>query len=73
MDKLRTYLNGKIKREFAEAIGVSPTYLSQILGGWRRPSLELAVKIERITNGEVPCSAWVDGDAPADAKGQPAG
>ena len=69
----REYLDGKIKLEFAERIGVSPAYLSQMLWWWRRPSLELAVRIERATNGEVPCSAWVDGDASADAKDQPAG
>lgn len=69
----REYLDGKIKLEFAERIGVSPAYLSQMLGWWSRPSLELAVRIERATNGAAPCSAWVDGDAPADAKGQPAG
>jgi plasmid maintenance system antidote protein VapI len=49
---------GITSRAVAERIGVVPVYLSQILGGHRRPSLDLAIKIEAETGGAVPCRSW---------------
>ena len=40
--------------EFARLAGISKSHLSLILNGKRRPSLELAIKIEKITRGEFP-------------------
>jgi len=40
-------------KKFAEDLGISVSYLYQLLKKERRPSLELAIKIERHTNGSV--------------------
>lgn len=58
MEKLRQYLEGRKKGEFARVIGTTPSYLSQILSKHRTPSFTLMVRIERATNGEVPVSSW---------------
>lgn len=57
---LREYMarEGITSRAVAERIGVVPVYLSQILGGHRRPSLDLAIRIEGETSGAVPCRSW---------------
>ena len=41
-------------REFAEKLGIHVQTVQNIAYGKRRPSLELAVKIEEITNGRIP-------------------
>ena len=53
--KLRAYLDEKriTYREFAEKLGVHLQSLKNIVDGIGRPSLEIAVKIEELTNGEV--------------------
>lgn len=53
--KLRAYLDEKriTYREFAEKLGVHLQSLKSIVYGIRRPSLEIAVRIEELTNGEV--------------------
>jgi DNA-binding transcriptional regulator YdaS (Cro superfamily) len=58
MEKLALYLTGKKKRDFAEAIGTSPSYLSQLLSGHRRPSFDMMLRIERVTDGAVDVHAW---------------
>ncbi len=58
--------SGKTRSAFAEEIGISRSYLSEILSGNRRPSLELAVAIERKTSGAVLASSWIaDPEQPA--------
>lgn len=47
---------------FADQIGISESFLSQVLSRKRRPSLEVAVKIERATDGQVPASALLIGE-----------
>ncbi|WP_083783465.1 helix-turn-helix domain-containing protein [Maritimibacter alkaliphilus] len=61
MDSLARYLReGSIRqRVFAEQIGCSSSYLSEILSGRKIPSLTLAFAIERETKGAVPASSWV--------------
>lgn len=50
----------KISRAaFAERVGISQPYLSQLEAGKRVPSLELAVRIERETDGAVLAVSWV--------------
>jgi len=58
MQALRTYLDGRSKAEFAEAIGTSPSYLSQILSGHRRPGFDLIVRIDQASGGAVPPESW---------------
>jgi len=67
MEQLATYLKaGGIKRnEFARSVGISAPYLTQILGGLKRPSLALAFRIEQITQGAVPASCWVSHQGPS--------
>lgn len=40
-------------REFAEKLDIRPQYLQSIAYGKKKPSLELAVKIEELTHGKV--------------------
>ena len=40
--------------KFAEMVGVSDAYISQINKGIRRPGPDLAFKIEKLTNGAIP-------------------
>ena len=71
MTRLQTYANtfdGK-QRDLAEVFGISQPYLSSLLTRNKRPSLELAVRIEQITNGAVPVASWVD-DYEDNAQGQ---
>lgn len=48
--------------ECARALGVSPGFLSVILSGAKRPSLELAMRINLFTGGQVPMTAWFSDD-----------
>lgn len=58
--KLRQYRKAKglTQEQFAKEAGVSQSYLSEIENGGR-PGFELAARIERITNGEVPMASWI--------------
>jgi transcriptional regulator with XRE-family HTH domain len=58
MQKLREYLKGRNKGEFAKVIGIHPGSLSRILGGEYRPGYKLAEKIEAATDGAVPIQSW---------------
>lgn len=44
---------------FAARLGISASYMSDIINGKKRPSLDLAFDIERETQGSVPASTWV--------------
>ena len=61
MEKLQHYLDATGTRQSAMAalLGISRGYMSQMVSGLKLPSLDLAVRIERITNGAVPASAWI--------------
>ena len=61
MDSLATYLNsrGISQREFALLLSVDPSIVSRLVRGLMRPSLELAVKIERLTSGCIKAASWV--------------
>lgn len=54
--KIKTYLDSLPhggKKSFAESLGVPATYLYQLAAGLKRPSAQLAVKIEQMSDGEV--------------------
>ena len=63
---LKDYLNTqKISQvAFAKQIGITPGYLSSLLSGRKKPSLEIAAHISRETDGSVPESAWFVGSGP---------
>ena len=47
-------------KKFAGDLGISPSYLYQLLRGERKPSLQLAHKIEKYTKGEVTVKKLLD-------------
>lgn len=51
--------SGRTRAQWADELGVSRSFMSDLLNGNRRPSLELAVRIERATGGRVPAISWV--------------
>lgn len=60
MQNLREHIDslGISQNAFADRIGVSKGYLSQILSGKREPSRDLIQKINAATDGAVPPSIW---------------
>jgi transcriptional regulator with XRE-family HTH domain len=64
MEQLSTYLtdNSIKQKDFAERLGVSNAYMSQILNGRRRPSFDLMCKIAAESDQAVPLNAWQMGD-----------
>jgi hypothetical protein len=46
-------------KDFADAVGISPSYLSDLRNRRRDPSLDVAFAIEDFTLGAVPARAWV--------------
>jgi DNA-binding XRE family transcriptional regulator len=60
MNTLASYLeqSGTPQERFAEAIGVKQATVSRLKNGSIRPSLKLAIVIDRATNGAVPVSCW---------------
>ncbi|QCP88117.1 XRE family transcriptional regulator [Cereibacter sphaeroides] len=54
--------SGMTREQFAAAAGISRSYLSLLEAGKKQPSLEVAVRIERLTNGGVPATSWVSAD-----------
>jgi DNA-binding transcriptional regulator YdaS (Cro superfamily) len=41
-------------QEFAKIVGIPHTYLSQMIGGRKNISPEMAEKIEKASNGDIP-------------------
>lgn len=66
---LQMYLDshGFSLRAFAEMLGISRGQVGMYTSGRSKPSLDLAVKIKQITEGEVPEDSWVDGQQPSAA------
>lgn len=50
---LKQYLKGRDREEFAKQIGTTKNYLNLLVCGSRRPSPELAAKIEEASEGAV--------------------
>jgi DNA-binding XRE family transcriptional regulator len=61
--KLSRWLDqaGMTREEAAGELGVTRQYLDRVCRGVNRPSLPLAVKIEKFTRGAVPVEEWVTG------------
>lgn len=49
---------GKTREEIAERLVITRTYLDRLCRAERRPSLPLAVEIEKLTDGAVPVEVW---------------
>jgi transcriptional regulator with XRE-family HTH domain len=50
--------SGLTRDEVAIRFDITRPHLDRLCRGDRRPSLALALKIERITDGAVPVAAW---------------
>ena len=61
MTALATHLSDQkiSQRAFAVRLGVDPSIVSRLVNDLMRPSLELAVQIERETGGAVPATSWI--------------
>jgi predicted transcriptional regulator len=46
--------------EFARRCEYDPSNMSKLLKGTLRPTLDMAFRIERATDGKVPASSWVE-------------
>lgn len=65
MMDLSTYLteNRISQRAFAEKVGISPSFLNEILQGAKAPSLAVALKITDAADGAVSLASLVKGAA----------
>lgn len=61
MNALATYLKVKSLRQhdFAGRVGATQSTISKLSAGEVKPSLELAIAIERATSGAVPATSWI--------------
>ncbi len=61
---MKEYLfrNNLTVKEFAFHLGISASYLYQLIKGERKPSLKLAQRIEEYTEGEVDLNQLINGD-----------
>lgn len=53
MSNLKKFLMNKSRNDFAKEVGTTKNYINLLVIGQRRPSPELALKIERATGGQV--------------------
>lgn len=60
MTKLAEYLSkpGLNQKAFADKVSSTQATISRIANGKARPGIDLAVRIERETGGEVPVVSW---------------
>ncbi|WP_028029910.1 helix-turn-helix domain-containing protein [Gemmobacter nectariphilus] len=54
--------SGERQAVWADRIGISRAYLSDLLARKKLPSLRLAARIERLTGNAVGASSWVPDD-----------
>ena len=59
--------HGWTRQQLADELGIVRGSVDRLCNGLRRPSLDLALKIEALTEGEVPVSYWAK--VPANGKG----
>lgn len=52
---------GQTQREFARSVGVSASYMNEIVKGGKCPSLSIAARIETETKGQVSMLALLKG------------
>lgn len=63
MMDLSTYLakSGTSQRAFAEKVGISPSFLNEIVQGTKAPSLAVAIKISEAAEGSVAMASLLRG------------
>lgn len=57
------------QKAFAVRLGVDASIVSRLVNNGMRPSLELAVQIERETGGAVPATSWIPEPEPEHERG----
>jgi DNA-binding transcriptional regulator YdaS (Cro superfamily) len=59
---LKIYLESRNieHKEFAKMILVTPTTISNYIAGRRRPNIQIALRIEKVTNGKVTIKDLLD-------------
>jgi transcriptional regulator with XRE-family HTH domain len=59
--KLSRWLDaqGMSRYELAARLDIARPHVDRICRGVRRPSLELAIAIEKLTDGAVPAASWI--------------
>lgn len=59
--KLSRWLDsaGMTRYELADHLKIGRAHADKICRGERRPSLELAIAIEKLTRGAIPASSWL--------------
>jgi plasmid maintenance system antidote protein VapI len=45
---------------FSSDLGISTISLNNMLRRRKKPSLSMAVMIEKLTSGQIPCNVWVN-------------
>ena len=50
--------SGRTREQVAKALGIEKPSLDRLCRGERRPSLDLALSIEKMTNSKVPAVSW---------------
>ena len=60
MTPFQTYVRdcGRTQRALADTLEISRPHLSLLISGKKRPSLDLAIRIEQLTEGAVPATSW---------------
>jgi transcriptional regulator with XRE-family HTH domain len=51
---------GWTRQQLADKLGIELGSAARLCSGGRRPSLEVALKIEALTEGAVPVSYWIE-------------
>jgi DNA-binding XRE family transcriptional regulator len=51
--------SGMTRDTVAVELGVDRTYVDKLCRGQHRPGLEVALRLEKLTEGEIPASYWV--------------
>ena len=55
--------SGMTRDTVAVELGVARTYLDKLCRGQHRPGLEVALRLEKLTAGEIPATDWLGGRA----------
>lgn len=58
--------SGKSQRVWARSLGIAESHLSALMNHKKVPSLDLAVRIQRLTGGAVSAESWVAPAPPAE-------
>lgn len=69
---LREYLNrnGISQADFGRTADIDRTTMSRLVSGERLPAMDMALRIEKVTQKKVPMEVWAKAKAMARGRGQ---